>query len=982
MNRDFGMLPGMSTIHGFELVREEMIAEINTRAVLYRHVKTGAQLLSLINDDENKVFGIAFATPPTDSTGLPHILEHSVLCGSRKYPVKEPFIELAKGSLHTFLNAMTYPDRTVYPVASQNVKDLYNLIDVYLDAVFYPRITPWTLMQEGWHYELEDPDQPLQFKGVVFNEMKGVYSSPDSVLDRVIQRTLFPDTTYGLDSGGDPAVIPDLTYEQFKKFHETYYHPSNALIVFYGDDDPEERLRYLDRWLSEFERTEVHPEIGLQPRFKAPKRIVERYDAVEEQTGKRGMVSINWLLTDERDPEINLALNILSHMLVGTPASPLRKALIDSGLGENLTSSGYDDDLRESTFVVGLKGIDPADADKVEKLVFDVLTHLAEHGFEPDQVEASVNTIEFRLRESNFGGFPRGIAFMTMALQTWLYGGDPFAALMFEKPLQSIKERLNRGERLFADLIKKYLLDNPHRTTVVLIPDPKVREEREAQERARLDAARARMTAEDLQRIVAETRTLKQMQVTPDSPEALATIPTLKLSDLDKRNKIIPIEVSQDGPATVLYHDLFTNGIVYLDLGFDLRVLPPEDVPYAALMGRALLQMGTDKEDFTKLTQRIGRKTGGIFAATLNTLARETRETVGRFFLRGKSTVAQFEDMLAILHDVLLTARLDNRERFKQIVLENKASMESGLVPAGHTYVNARLRAAFSRSDWATEQISGVSQLFFLRRLAERVDDDWDGVLARLTAVRDRLISQQGLVVNVTLDVRNWAQLQPKLTAFVRQLPTSSSQPADWPEGTDAVNEGLAIPAQVNYVGKGADVYALGHRLSGSWLAVQNYLRTGYLWERVRMQGGAYGAFCTFDVRTGAFTFLSYRDPNLLGTLRNYDGAAAFLREHVPSEEEVTRTIIGVIGDMDDYMLPDAKGFTSMVRYLAGDTEEIRQKLRDEVLSTTPQDFVRFADVLDDVCARGRVVVMGAPQSLDEAIAERGGNWLCVTKVM
>ena len=976
----------MKVIHGFELIREEMIPEINTKAILYRHVKTGAQLLSLINDDENKVFGIAFATPPTDSTGLPHILEHSVLCGSRKYPVKEPFIELAKGSLNTFLNAMTYPDRTIYPVASQNVKDLYNLIDVYLDAVFYPRITPWTLMQEGWHYELEDPNQPLQFKGVVFNEMKGAYSSPDNVLNRTIQQTLFPDTVYGLDSGGDPAVIPDLTYEQFKKFHETYYHPSNARIVFYGNDDPDERLRYLDAWLSAFDRIEVRPQIDLQPRWQEPKRVVTRYDAGEEdgKRSKRGMVSINWLLTDESDPEIALAFNILSHMLVGTPASPLRKALIDSGLGENLTGSGYDDELRQSTFSVGLKGMDPADADKLERLVLDTLNDLAERGFDPDQVEASINTIEFRLRESNFGSFPRGIVFMTTALQTWLYGGDPFARLAFEGPLQSIKDRLSRGENVFTGLIRQYFLDNPHRTTVILTPDAKVREEMEANERARLEQARAKMSADDLQRIIAETHTLREMQLTPDPPEALATIPSLKLDDLDKKNKTIPIEVhtSPDDGATILYHDLFTNGIVYLDLGFDLRVLPPEDVPYAGLMGRALLQMGTDKEDFVKLLQRIGRKTGGIQASTLNTLVRESRQTVGRFFLRSKSTLAQFDDLLDILRDVLLSARLDNRERFRQIVLENKAGLESSLVPGGHLFVNARLRSAFSQPDWASEQMGGVSQLFFLRALAERVDKDWDSVLARLTGVRDRLITRRGMVANITLDAKNWEKLQPKLEAFIHQLPARHPSLADWPHGTDARNEGLTIPAQVNYVGKGVDLYALGHKLSGSWLPVQNYLRTGYLWERVRMQGGAYGGFCTFDVRSGAFTFLSYRDPNLLGTIRNYDGAAAFLRQHPPSEEEVTRTIIGVIGDMDDYMLPDAKGFTSMVRYLAGDTEEARQQLRDEVLSTTPRDFVRFADILDDVSAHGRVVVMGAPQSIEKANAEMGNGWLSVEKVL
>jgi Zn-dependent M16 (insulinase) family peptidase len=413
-----------------------------------------------------------------------------------------------------------------------------------------------------------------------------------------------------------------------------------------------------------------------------------------------------------------------------------------------------------------------------------------------------------------------------------------------------------------------------------------------------------------------------------------------------------------------------------------LRSLPAEDVAYAGLIGRALLQMGTDKEDFVKLLQRIGRKTGGISHSTLNTITREGREGVGRFMLRGKGTVEQFDDLLDILRDVLLTAKLDNKERFKQIVLENKASYESGLAPSGHAYANTRLKSSFSSADWAIEQIGGVSQLFFLRKLTEQVDKDWDSVQAKLTSVRDALITRHGLVANITIDANNWGKLQPKLQSFINQLPTTNHQPSDWPEGGEAINEGLAIPAQVNYVGKGVDLYALGHQLNGSWFAVQNYLRTVYLWERVRVQGGAYGGFCTFDPRGGGFTYLSYRDPNLLGTLANYDGAAAFLREHTPSEEEVTRTIIGVIGDLDDYMLPDAKGYTSMVRWLANDTDTYRQRVRDEVLGATPKDFVKFAEVLEDVNRYGHVVVIGSPQAIEKANAENGGDWLTVTKVL
>jgi Zn-dependent M16 (insulinase) family peptidase len=471
------------------------------------------------------------------------------------------------------------------------------------------------------------------------------------------------------------------------------------------------------------------------------------------------------------------------------------------------------------------------------------------------------------------------------------------------------------------------------------------------------------------------------MQVTPDSPEALATIPSLTLTDLDRENKAIPISVMDDG-ATVLHHDIATNGIAYLDIGFDLRVLPAADVPYVGLLGNALLEMGTDKEDFVSLSRRIGRKTGGVRSSAVNTVTRDARETVSHFFLRGKSTVAQFDDMLDILRDVLLASRLDNKERFKQIVLEEKAGVEASLVPSGHAFASSRLKAAFNASDWAAEQMGGVSYLFFLRKLAERLEGDWDGVLADLRRVREALVNRASFIANITIDGSNWSTLQSRLRTFAETLPTAAAQPADWPAGGDNVNEGLTIPAQVNYVGKGADLYALGHSMHGSWLCIQNWLRTTYLWERVRVQGGAYGGFCTFDPLSGAFTYLSYRDPNLLGTVDNYDGTPGFIREHAPDKAEVERTIIGVIGNLDAYMLPDAKGYTSLNRYLTHTTEERRQQIRDEVLGTTVEDFAKFADVAEDVARHGRVVVVGSPQAIDRANAEKGGEWLTVTKVL
>lgn len=971
----------MNIQHGFELIKEQPIPELNTTARFFRHVKTAAQFLSLENDDENKVFGIAFRTPPPDSTGLPHIMEHSVLCGSRKYPLKEPFVELIKGSLQTFVNAFTSPDKTTYPVASQNVKDLYNLVDVYLDAVLYPRITRHIFEQEGWHYELEAPDQPMTFRGVVYNEMKGAYSSPESVLARYSQRSIFPDTPYGLDSGGDPAAIPTLTYEQFKAFHETYYHPSNARIFWYGDDDPTERLRYLNSVLQEFEARPVDSALPLQPRLNQPGALTIPYDAGEGDTTHKGMVTLNWLLNESTDAETTLGLTILTHILIGTPASPLRKALIDSGLGEDLTGGGLDSRLRQMAFSTGLKGISVEDAHKVETLILYTLQSLVQHGIDADMLEAAMNTTEFRLRENNTGSFPRGISLMMRSLGTWLHDGDPFAPLAFEAPLQSLKNRLASGERYFENLIRDYLANNQHRSMVLLTPDATVRSRQAAEEQARLDQARAAMTPEQIQAVLDNTRELKRLQETPDSPEALATLPTLTLADLDPQNKTIPLSILRDQAPVILYHDLFTNGIVYLDVGFDLHTIPQDLLPYLPLFGEALLKIGTETEDFVKLTQRIGQKTGGIWANPFVSARKQGSQAQSWLILRGKATVAHTDDLLAILRDVLLTVKLDNQERFKQMVLEARSDFESSLVPYGHGMASMRLSAHFSEAGWLTEQMSGINGLFFTRQLAEDVEHRWPDVLQKLEALRQILINRQAMLCNVTLDQQNWTQVQPKLDEFFKAFPVKPLQTAIWNAQPPTPFEGLTIPARVNFVAKGANLYASGYRYHGSVLAILNYLRTTWLWDRVRVRGGAYGGFCSFDRFSGVFSYLSYRDPHLLSTLDAYDQAGEFLQQTTISEDELTKSIIGAIGQMDAYQLPDAKGFSSLVRHLIGISETERQQTREELLATRPEHFKAFGDVLRHVKEQGLVVVLGSKEAIDEANTARP-NWLTTLNVL
>jgi Zn-dependent M16 (insulinase) family peptidase len=970
-----------NTNYGFELIKEAEIPELNTVAKLYKHLKSGAELLSLENEDENKVFGITFRTPPEDSTGLPHIMEHSVLCGSRKYPVKEPFVELMKGSLQTFLNAYTYPDKTCYPIASTNLQDFYNLTDVYLDAVFYPRITPEIMQQEAWHYELDALDGPLSLKGVVFNEMKGAFSSPESLIARYSRQSLFPENAYHFESGGDPVDIPDLTYAQFKKYHQTYYHPSNSRIFFYGDDDPEERLRLLDDYLRDFETQQIDSVIPVHPPIKEHRRIHKPYPAGDDGSEHKAMLTSNWLLPENTDPTLTLSMNMLSHILVGIPASPLRKALIDSGLGEDIIGSGLDESLRQLYFSTGLKGVLPENTDKVENLIFDTLANLAQTGIDPDTIAASMNTIEFNLREQNTGRDPRGLFVMEIALTTWLYDGDPFTSIAFEKPLAEIKAGLEENPRYFEDLIQKYLLDNTHRTTVVLDPDPEMQQRLDAEEQARLAKIKAGIDEEQLKGIMAQAQHLKEQQETPDSPEALATIPSLTLADLDKSPKHVPTIESQHHGTRVLYHDLFTNGLLYLDLGFDLHTIPQELLPYAKLFNLALLQIGTETEDFVKLTQRIGRHTGGI-TPTVFTSPREneTRATAWNF-LRGKSTIDKVDDLLTILRDIVLTVKLDNPERFMQMLLETKAREEAALIPGGHRVIYNRLRARFHEAYWANEQMSGVSYLLTIRKLIDEVQKDWQAVLGKLENVRKLLVNRSTMICNITVDEENWQIVKPKLDGFLQSLPATDAAPIAWSPPYDTTPEGLTIPAQVNYVGKGADLYKLGYVSHGSSEVIAHYLRSTWLWERVRVQGGAYGAYCLFHQHSGVLVFLSYRDPNLLGTLANYDQTSTFLREIDLSEDELVKGIIGAIGTIDAYQLPDAKGYSAMADILIGYTDEARQQHRTEVLNTTVEDFRAFAEILDKLNQAGQIVVLGAKDGL-EAVNQSGELQFSITNVL
>ncbi|MDY0045449.1 MAG: insulinase family protein, partial [Syntrophales bacterium] len=854
-----------------------------------------------------------------------------------------------------------------YPVASQNVQDFYNLIDVYLDADFYPRITPEIFKQEGWHFDLQDIGESLKYLGVVYNEMKGAYSSPDNILSEASQQSLFPDITYGFDSGGDPEKIPDLTYEEFKEFHQRYYHPSNSRIFFYGDDDPEKRLQVINEYLKDFKELKVSSFVPLQPEFEQPRKV-DRIFATGGEADAKGMMTLNWLFGETRVVDANMALNVLSYILLGTPGSPLRKALIESGLGEDIVGGGLEDELRQMFFSVGMKGVEYKNMSAVEKLIIQTLSDLAEKGIDAEAVEAAINTLEFSLREQNTGSYPRGLVLMLRALTSWLYGGDPLALIAYERPLESLKEKIKSDHSFFEKLIRFYFLDNQHRSSVVLTPDPDLRKRKEEEERKSLEKIKKNLDGKSLEKILQETRTLKKMQETPDTPEALRTIPSLEISDLDRENKTIPCQRIDYAGASILYHDLFTNGIAYIDVGFDIHTIPQEYISYLPLFSRSLLEMGTQKEDYVKIFQRIGRKTGGIHLSPLLSLVKDSDHIVAKLFLRGKGMLHQVQDVLEIIRDLVLEPRFENRERFRQMALEEKARMEQKLIPGGHQVVNLRLRSQFNEADWVAEQMGGISYLFFLRKLVKAIDDEWGSVYEILQEMLRIVVNQKMMLINVTVDREGFDEILPQINRFIDSVPEKNELKKSWQREETIENEGMITPSQVNYVAKGADLYELGYTYNGSINVITRYLRATWLWERIRVQGGAYGAFCSFDRLTGILTFLSYRDPNLILTLKSFDETVHFLEDLKIDKDELTKAIIGAIGDMDAYMLPDAKGYASLARTLAGINDEERQKVRDEVLATTADHFREFAEVLKEVRKRGSIKILGSKSAIEDAV--------------
>ncbi len=970
----------MNEKFGFQISWKKTIPELQSTATMWQHKKTGAQLLSFCNNDENKVFGISFRTPPKDSTGVAHILEHSVLNGSQKYPSKEPFVELLKGSLQTFLNAFTYPDKTCYPVASTNLQDYYNLVDVYLDAVFHPLITQSTFEQEGWHVEAFSADEPLVYKGVVYNEMKGVYSSPDSILSEKSQQSLFPNVTYGLDSGGKPEEILNLTYKQFCDFHSKFYHPLNGKFFFWGDDPEETRLQIINAVLENFDQINLNSTVELQKAFELPQQIEVPYavsEDDEQEDGGKYMLTMNWRLPQTIEVEDNFAFQMLDHILTGLPGSPLRRALIESGLGEDITGGGLENELREMYYSIGLRGVEEENIQAVELLIMDTLADIAETGISASAIEAAINSVEFSLRENNTGRFPVGLAVMLRSLSTWLYDGDPLALLAFEQPLQELKTKINNGEPVFENLIQKWFLKNNQRSTVVLVPNQNLAQQQAQAESKQLDELKKSLSPKALEEIIARSKELKALQEAPENPAALAAIPRLGLEDLPLKNRFIPKQELKLGETPLFFHPQPTAGIVYADLLFNTSKLSEQLVPLLPLFGRAILEMGTKKRDFVELGTYMAAKTGGLQAEPVFLTTRQEQNTLPAFLVCGKATVDKLTDLCNIFAEVLLETEFDDQTRFGQMVLEEKARQEQSLIPAGHSVVALRLQSQLCQTGHLSEQTDGIAYLDFLRALVQRVDFQWPEVLAQLQTIRAQLIKRGNLCLNLTAQQENLQPCQKTLGELLNLLPQQGENPfallqksAFKPKTGASANEALLLPAQVNYVGQAVNLYELGYKYHGSIHVILKYLRTGYLWEEIRVKGGAYGAISSFDRMSGVLCLVSYRDPNVSSTLEVYSRIGQHLKELVLNEGELEMSIIGAIGELDTHLLPEAKGSASFTRQLCGDSEEARQKMREQILATKIDDFKALGQVLSRL-QEGNICILGG-SSTEQFAKEKG----------
>ena len=960
------------TIHDlaeYEILDEHRVEDVQSDGYILRHKKSGARIAILSNNDDNKVFYIGFRTPPEDETGVPHIIEHTTLCGSKKFPVKDPFIELAKGSLNTFLNAMTYPDKTVYPVASCNDQDFKNLMDVYLDAVFNPNITKYEeiFKQEGWHYELTGKDDELKINGVVYNEMKGAYSSPDEVLSSQIYRSLFPDNTYSKDSGGNPEYIPKLTYEAYLDFYHKYYHPSNSYIYLYGDMDVVERLEWLDKeYLSLYDYKKVNSEINKQPAFDEIKNVEAQYSiTMDDSQENKTYLSYNRVVGDTLDEMLYQAFDVLDYALVSSPGAPVKQALIDAGIGDDVYGS-YDAGILQPVFSFVAKNANASQADEFENIIENTLKEVVKTGINKEALLAGINSSEFKFREADFGQFPKGLLFGLNCLDSWLFDDmKPFIHLECLGTFAKLRKAVDTD--YFEKLIQEYLLDNTHGSSVTVKPKRGLGNEREEALAKELSDYKASLSDEEIKKLIEDTEHLKKYQEEPSSDEDLRKLPMLTRADMKKN--AMPFSNIEDEllDVKVVRHDIESNGIDYISFLFDAGDFAQSELGYLGFFTNALGLVSTEKYSYTDLANATNIYTGGISTGTASHPDIKDRNNfVFKFEVKLKVLEKNLDKALELMEQMLLSSDFTDTKRLGELVAQIKARLQANLSSSGHLVAAMRSMSSFSRYALYQDELKGVAFYRSICRIEKELSESPKNVSDKLAAIAKKLFARNRMLISFTGNNEAYGNAKPSLEKVIAGFNKMSAVGNQAEVHFNTAKEAFIDASQIQYVAKTGDFICEGYEYTGALRLLRIILSYDYLWINVRVKGGAYGCMNTF-LRSGESYFVSYRDPNLSDTLDVYDRIPEYIKSFSPDERDMTKYIIGTFSALDTPMNPEAKGSRSLSAYLEGIAYEQIQKERNEILNAQPEDIRRLADLVEAVLKKDSICVIGNENMIKES---------------
>lgn len=960
------------TIHDlaeYEILDEHRVEDVQSDGFILRHKKSGARIAVLSNNDDNKVFYIGFRTPPEDETGVPHIIEHTTLCGSKKFPVKDPFIELAKGSLNTFLNAMTYPDKTVYPVASCNDQDFKNLMDVYLDAVFNPNITKYEeiFKQEGWHYELTGKDDELKINGVVYNEMKGAYSSPDEVLSSQIYRSLFPDNTYSKDSGGNPEYIPKLTYEAYLDFYHKYYHPSNSYIYLYGDMDVVERLEWLDKeYLSLYDYKKVNSEINKQPAFDEIKNVEAQYSiTMDDSQENKTYLSYNRVVGDSLDEMLYQAFDVLDYALVSSPGAPVKQALIDAGIGDDVYGS-YDAGILQPVFSFVAKNANASQADEFESIIENTLKEVIKTGINKEALLAGINSSEFKFREADFGQFPKGLLFGLNCLDSWLFDDmKPFIHLECLGTFAKLRKAVDTD--YFEKLIQEYLLDNTHGSSVTVKPKRGLGNEREEALAKELSNYKASLSDEEIKKLIEDTEHLKKYQEEPSSDEDLRKLPMLTRADMKKNAMAFSNIEDELLDVKVVRHDIESNGIDYISFLFDAGDFAQSELGYLGFFTNALGLVSTEKYSYTDLANATNIYTGGISTGTASHPDIKDRNNfVFKFEVKLKVLEKNLDKALELMEQMLLSSDFTDTKRLGELVAQIKARLQANLSSSGHLVAAMRSMSSFSRYALYQDELKGIAFYRSICRIEKELSESPKNVSDKLAAIAKKLFARNRMLISFTGNNEAYGNAKPSLEKVIAGFNKMSAIGNQAEVHFNTAKEAFIDASQIQYVAKTGDFICEGYEYTGALRLLRIILSYDYLWINVRVKGGAYGCMNTF-LRSGESYFVSYRDPNLSDTLDVYDRIPEYIKSFSPDERDMTKYIIGTFSALDTPMNPEAKGSRSLSAYLEGITYEQIQKERNEILNAQPEDIRRLADLVEAVLMKDSICVIGNENMIKES---------------